>query len=339
MEVGLGADGWWAGRRVFVTGCTGLLGSWLSRALCDRGARLLGLSPEDPPADGAFRRFNLADRMALVKGEVTDADLLARAVSGHGTEYVFHLAAQSQVPAAQRDPAATFEINVRGTWLVLEAARRASPPPAVILASSMAVYGDRGDQPHEEDEALATRWSPYAASKACAELIGQSYGRTVGLPVCAARCSNLYGGGDTNPDRIVPGTIRSAMRGEAPVIRGDGRVQRDYLYVEDAVSGYLALAEKMERPGIAGQIFNFGSGRAVNVLDLVERILCVIGRGDLRPKVLGASSDDSQVTRVSAVKARDLLGWTAKVPLEAGLKATMDWYLAATTANSVTDPR
>jgi len=314
---------------VFVTGCSGLLGSWLCRALWDLGARVRGLAHGRPPAGGAFDRFDLAERIGLVVGDVTDAALLDRAMADLGGGCVFHLAAQSQVPAARRDPGATFETNVRGTWLVLEAARRGPTPAAVVLASSVAVYSDQRGQPHEEGEPLPAVASPYAASKACAELIGLSCHRAVGLPVGVARCSNLYGGGDTNMGRIVPGAIRAMLKGEPPVIRSDGRARRDYLYVEDAVRGYLALAEAMERPGVVGQIFNFGSGQVVSVLELVEMVLHLGGCDHLTPLVLGESSDEVPVSPVSAIRARRVLGWTPDVPLEVGLTATIDWHRTA----------
>jgi CDP-glucose 4,6-dehydratase len=275
--------------------------------------------------------------MQLVRGELTDSALLTGLLSAHAPEYVFHLAAQSQVRAARSEPAATFEINVRGTWLVLEAARRAARPPKVILASSTAVYGDAGQQPHEEDEPLSVRLPPYAASKVCMELVGQSYHRGSGLGVCAARCSNLYGGGDPNRERLVPSAVNAALRGEAPTVASDGRARRDYLYVEDAVRGYLALAEKMAQPGVAGQVFNLCSGRTFSTLDVVETVLRVAGRPDLSPRVLGESRDEAAEVRLSAAKARHHLGWAARVPLEEGLRTTIGWYEMASAAAEMAD--
>jgi CDP-glucose 4,6-dehydratase len=290
---------------------------------------VLGLLPGDPAAAGPFERFGLAGRVTLLRGEVGDAALLARAVAGLRDGCVFHLAAQSQAPAARQDPGATFEVNVRGTWQVLEAARRGPPLAAVVLASSAAVYGDRGEHPHEEEEALPVGGPPYAASKAAAEMVGLSYHPTAGLPVCAARCSNLFGGGDSNRGRIVPGTIEAILTGEAPVIRSDGQARRDYLYVEDAVGGYMALAEAMDRPGVAGQAFNLGREQVLSVVELVEAILRLGGRGDLRPRVLGEPSGEAPVCRVTAAKARRLAGWSPRFSLDEGLRATIDWHRTA----------
>lgn len=332
MEVERASSEWWQGRPVLVTGCHGLLGSWLCRALTERGARVRGLARGLPPAGGAFERFELAGRVEPVRGDVTDAALLGRAMAGLGGGRVFHLAAQSQVSAARLDPAATFETNVRGTWQVLEVARRNAPAAAVVLASTAAVYGDRGNEPHVEHEALPPVASAYAASKICAERIGASYHRTVGLPVVAARTTNLYGGGDTNAGRIVAGAIGALLSGEAPVIRSDGKARRDYLYVEDAVRGYLALAEAAEQPGVVGETFNLAGGQVSSVLEVVAAILRVGGRPDLRPRVLAETSDEIPVTRVSAAKARRVLSWTAEVPLDMGLRRTIAWQAAAAAA-------
>jgi CDP-glucose 4,6-dehydratase len=317
---------------VLVTGCTGLLGSWLCRSLGGRGARVRGLALGEPPAGGAFERFGLAGSVDVLEGELADAALLTRAASGLSAGCVFHLAAQSQHGAARRDPGATFEANVRGTWLLLEALRRGPRPAAVVLASSVAVYGDRGEEPHAEEEPLPVGGPPYGASKAAAEAVGLSYHHTVGLPVCVARCSNLYGGGDTNTERIVPGTVDALLKGEPPVIRSDGRARRDYLYVEDAVRGFLALAEAAEGRDVAGRVFNLGSGQVVSVLDLVEAILRRGGRDDIRPRVLGEPSDEMPVRRVSVARARGLLGWSPEFSLDRGLDATIDWHRTAACA-------
>ena len=328
VVLGRGGASFWAGRPVLVTGCTGLLGSWLSEGLVRRGARVSGLARGAPPPGGAFHRLGLEGRVAVAQGSVTDASLLEGLFAEHSPRVVFHLAGQSQVGRARRELAETFEVNVRGTWTVLEAARGTGRLPAVVLASSAAVYADRGDAAHEEEEPLAGQAAPYGASKACAEAVGFSYYSALGLPVSVARCANLYGGGDPNPGRIVPGALEAAHRGEAPVVRSDGRARRDYLHVEDAVEGYLALAEATERPDVAGQAFNLASGEVASTLALVEAILRACGRPDLAPRVLGEASDESQVVRLSTEKARCRLGWSARLPLEAGLAATVDWHRA-----------
>lgn len=315
----------WAGRTVFVTGCTGLLGCWLCRLLCDRGARVVGLARRILSESSPFHLFDLPERGIIVHGQVEDYDLLERVITEYEVEVVFHLAGQSQVSIARRLPRPTFETNIRGTWNVLEATRVAAQPIRVVIASSAAVYGESPELLYREDLPLRSLL-PYDVSKICSELLARTYHHTYQLAVCGIRCSNLYGGGDLNFNRIVPGTIRSVLQGEPPVIKGGGGVTRDYLYVEDAAKAYLALAEAMDQPGIAGEVFNFGSEQPVSVLDVVEMILRLMDRQDLVPEVLGQASGDIPVKLLSSLKAKQRLGWVEPVSLEIGLQKTIDWY-------------
>jgi len=238
---------------------------------------------------------------------------------------VFHLAAQTIVGTANRNPRSTFDTNVRGTWNVLEACRRVSTVKRVIVASSDKAYGDHGDEPYTEEAPLQGR-HPYDVSKSCADLIAQSYHASYGLPVCVTRCGNLFGGGDVNYSRIVPGTIRSALDGERPIVRSDGKFVRDYFYVRDAALAYVALAEQMHRSEVLGHAFNFSTDRPYTVLEVVERVLKATGREDLEPVILNEASNEIRKQTLSSGKARTLLGWSPLWDLDGALAETVDWY-------------
>jgi CDP-glucose 4,6-dehydratase len=316
---------WWAGRVALVTGCTGFLGCWLSRRLCDQGARVVGLARNPVPDAHPFELFGLRDRVKLVQGQVEDFGTLARVVAEEHVEVVFHLAGQSLVKEASANPRMAFEVNGRGTWNVLEAVRRDGRRARVVVASSGTVYGIPGEMPCTENTPLRGT-SPYDVSKVCAELVARSYHATYAIPVCVVRCGNLYGGGDLHLGRIVPGTIRALLSDERPVVRSDGRAIRDYLYVEDAARGYMILAEVADRLGIAGETFNLSGEPPVSVLKVVETILRLAGRTDLAPRVLGESSPENLVISLSALKAQKMLGWCPEAGLEAGLARTVAWY-------------
>jgi CDP-glucose 4,6-dehydratase len=314
----------WAGRTVLVTGCAGFLGRWLCGELCRRGADVAGL---DAPPPDAWRDAAPAGAGGFhgVSGSVEDYGVVRRLFEAYPVTTVFHLAAQSQLGAAARAPRETLDANARGTWNVLEAVREGGRAAPVILASSDAVYGRPCELPFREESPL-DGWHPYDVSKILAERAGRMYWRQYGVPVCALRMSNLYGGGDRNLGRIVPGTILAVRRGERPVIRGDGNAERDFLYVEDAVEGYLALAEAMHGSGIAGEAFNLSSGQAVSTRRLVETILEVMGRTDLQPEILNQPSNEPPVKYSAAGKAREIFGWSARTPLREGLRRTAAWY-------------
>jgi len=314
-------SGFWNGRPVFVTGCTGFLGSHLVGALKEQGAAVTGLVRDWAPRAGMLD--DCAD-ICLVHGSLEDYPLLERALNEYEIDTVFHVGAQAIVGTANRNPLSTFEANIRGTWNVLEACRRNPHVKRIIVASSDKAYGDQDVLPYNEDMPLRGR-HPYDVSKSCADLIAQAYYATYGLPVCITRCGNLFGEGDTNFSRIIPQTIRSIIMGETPVIRSDGTYIRDYFYVRDAVSAYMLLAEKMESGRLFGEAFNFSNEAQITVLELVRRILGIMG-SDLEPVILDQAAGEIRHQYLDASKARRLLGWKPKYSLDEGLKKTIDWY-------------
>lgn len=316
-------SGFWNGRPVFVTGCTGFLGSHLVKALKSRGAVVTGLVRDRVPSSGFFHDH--AD-INQVYGSLEDYALLERALNEYEIDTVFHVGAQAIVGTANRSPLSTFEANIRGTWHVLEACRRNPQVRRIIVASSDKAYGDQRVLPYNEDMPLQGR-HPYDVSKSCADLIAQAYRHTYGLPVCITRCGNLYGEGDTNFNRIIPQTIRSVLKGEAPVIRSDGTFIRDYFYVEDAVNAYLLLAEKMESRGLFGEAFNFSNEIQLTVLELVNKILALMG-SNLKPVILSQGEYEIRHQYLDATKARKLLEWTPRYSIDEGLKRTIAWYRA-----------
>jgi CDP-glucose 4,6-dehydratase len=317
-------DRFWAHRNVFVTGGSGFLGSWLVRVLLDNGARVVGLIRDQVPLSRLTTSGDI-DRITSIRGDVTDALLLERVLGEYEIETVFHLAAQAIVGVANHNPTATFETNIRGTWTLLEAARRSAGVKRIVVASSDKAYGDQDRLPYEESDSLRGS-HPYDVSKSCADLIASAYHQTYKLPVCVTRCGNLFGGGDLNFNRVIPGTIRSVLMNERPIIRSDGTYIRDYLYVLDAVHAYLLLAEKMEQPEIHGTAFNFSNETQVSVLQLVERILAAMGRNDLPPLVLDDVRAEIKHQYLSAGRARRVLGWQPRFTLDEGLRETIAWY-------------
>jgi CDP-glucose 4,6-dehydratase len=318
-------SGHWAGRPVLVTGATGFLGSHLVAALLSRGADVAIVRRDRRPPTPVVAAW--LDRVAIVEGDVTDSELVARVLEELAVETVFHLAAQTQVGVARRVPSATFASNIQGTWALLEAVRRSPGVRRVLVASSDKAYGPQPTLPY--DEAMPLRAvDPYDVSKACTELVCGSYAASYGTPVAITRCANLYGPGDRNWRRLVPGTLRSLLRGEPPLIRSDGSLVRDYLYVEDGVSGYLCLAEAMEgRPELAGEAFNFSAEQPLSVTELVERLQQAVGT-DLEPIVLDEASGEIPEQHLSARKARDQLGWSHAFSLERGLAEAVAYYRA-----------
>ncbi len=315
-------DPFWRERPTLVTGAGGLLGGWLVRRLHDAGARVIALV-----RPSAGERPALPPETTLVTGDVRDQALLERLIREHGVRTLMHLAAQAIVGVARRDPVATFETNIQGTWAALEACRRADDPPQVLLASSDKAYGEAARLPYVEDTPLLGR-QPYEASKACADLLGQCYAHTYGLALAITRCGNYYGGLDLHWNRIVPGTIRSVLRGERPVIRTDGLFVRDYFHVEDGAAASMLLAEELaRRPELRGEAFNFSYEAPLTSLDLVRRILALMG-SDLEPLVLGEPADEIRAQVLSAEKARRVLGWKPLHTLDDSLRQTIDWYRA-----------
>lgn len=318
------SDPLWRDRPVLVTGGGGLVGSWLVKRLLAAGADVVCLLRDRVP-QSELVRAGLLDRVKVVRGDVVDQALLERALGEYEIRTVFHLAAQTIVGIANRNPVSTFESNVRGTWSLLEACRRTPTVTEIVLASSDKAYGTHAVLPYDESSALQGR-HPYDASKSCADLVAQSYAETFGLPLVITRCGNFYGGGDLNWNRIVPGTIRAVLRGERPVIRSDGQYVRDYLYVEDGAAAYMLLAERLAADrSLAGEAFNFSTETPLTVLAIVERLLAVLG-SDLAPVVRNEASSEIRQQYLSAAKARERLGWKALFSLEQGLAATVGWY-------------
>jgi CDP-glucose 4,6-dehydratase len=318
------AAGFWRDRPTLVTGATGLLGGWLVRGLVDAGADVICLVRDWVP-QAQLTRAGLVDRVKIVYGDVRDQSLLERALGEYEVDTVMHLAAQTIVPIANRNPVSTFETNIGGTWALLEACRRSPRVRQIVIASSDKAYGDQEQLPYDEDTPLEGR-HPYDVSKSCADLIALSYAATFELPVSTTRCGNFYGGGDLNWNRIVPGTIRSVLRGERPVIRSDGSYVRDYFYVEDGAAAYMLLAERMAcDPALRGHAFNFSNETQVTVLELVERILRLMD-SPLMPDIRGEASHEIRHQYLSAGKARRLLGWSPSFDLDRGLARTIEWY-------------
>lgn len=314
----------WRDRPVLVTGASGLVGGAVVRLLLERGADVACLLRDWVP-DSELVRGGLLARARVVRGDVRDQALLERALGEHEARTVIHLAAQTTVPVANRNPVSTFESNVAGTWALLEACRRSPQVGQVVVASSDKAYGEHARLPYDEDAPLLAR-HPYDVSKACADLVAQSYAATWGLPVAISRCGNFYGPGDLNWNRLVPGTIRSLLRGERPVVRSDGRFVRDYFYVEDGAAAYMLLAEKLAADAsLRGEAFNFSNEVQVTVREVVDRILAMM-RSPLEPDVRNEVQREIRHQYLSAEKARQRLGWKPLFTLDEGLARTIEWY-------------
>ena len=314
----------WNDRRVLVTGATGLLGGWLVQRLVAQGADVVALVRDWVP-QSTLLSTDLMRHVTITRGDVRDQAVLERVMGEYEIDTVFHLAAQTIVGVANRNPVSTLDSNIRGTWALLEAARRSPLVKAIIIASSDKAYGDHDTLPYDERAALQGR-HPYDVSKSCADLISTMYATTYGLPVAITRCGNFYGGGDLNWNRLVPGTIRSALRGKRPVIRSDGSLIRDYFYVEDGAAAYMTLAEALHaRPELRGEAFNFSNELQVDVLTLARKILERVG-SSLDPDVRNDAAHEIQHQWLSAAKARRVLDWAPAFTLDEGLDRTIAWY-------------
>ena len=315
----------WTDRNVFVTGGAGLLGSWVVEELIDAGANVVLLIRDHTPKSRLYRK-GIIDRATTVSGEVEDHRLLERVLNEYQIDTVFHLAAQTIVSIASQSPLSTFETNIRGTWNLLEACRTTSWVNRVVIASSDKAYGEHENLPYSEDSPLLGKY-PYDVSKTCADLLSQAYASSFGLPVCVTRFGNLFGPGDRNFNRLIPGTIRSVLKDEAPIIRSNGKFSRDYIYVEDAAWAYVLLAEKMADGGdFAGEAFNFSYERPMTALEVVETILTRMDRPDLKPQVLGTTTNEIPHQYLDAGKATKALGWQPEFNFEIGLDRTIPWY-------------
>jgi CDP-glucose 4,6-dehydratase len=314
----------WRDRSVLVTGCTGLLGSWLVAELVLRGARVTGLVRDWVPKSRLYTE-DWHEKINIVRGCVQDLQTLKRAINEYEVDTVFHLAAQSIVGVGNRDPLETFETNIKGTWNLLEACRQIGGVSRVVVASSDKAYGDQLVLPYDETTPLQGE-HPYDVSKSCADLICRTYYVSYSVPVCITRCGNFYGGGDLNFNRIVPDTIRSTLRDKQVVIRSDGSYIRDYFYVKDGVLAYLHLAEQMDRREIWGEAFNFSNELQIPVLEMVRKILELMDKSHLEPIILNQAKNEIKHQYLSAEKARRLLHWKPQYSLEEGLREAIQWY-------------
>ena len=314
----------WLDRPVLVTGGTGLLGSWLVQRLAGTGADITCLVRDWVP-QSELVKSGLFSQVKVVRGDIRDIQVLDRILSEYEIDTVFHLAAQTIVTIANRNPLLTLESNIAGTWNLLEACRRNTKVKQIVVASSDKAYGDQKDLPYDENTPLQGQ-HPYDVSKSCADLISHMYAKSFEIPVCITRCGNFYGGGDLNWNRIIPGTVRSVLRGQAPIIRSDGKFIRDYFYVEDGANAYMVLAQQMAgKPELKGEAFNFSNELQVSVLDLVEKILKLM-KSDLQPLVLNEASNEIRHQYLSAAKARKKLDWKPLFTLDEGLDKTIEWY-------------
>lgn len=314
----------WQDRPTFVTGATGLVGSWLVRRLQQTGADVVCLVRDWVP-QSELVRAGLIESVKVVRGDVLDRQNLERTLGEYEIDTVIHLAAQTIVTIANRNPISTFETNIAGTWNLLEACRRNPKVRQVVVASSDKAYGDQEILPYNEKTPLQGK-HPYDVSKSAADLIASSYAASYNLPVAITRCGNFYGGGDLNWNRIIPGTIRSILRNQRPVIRSDGKYIRDYFYVEDGAAAYMRLAEQLAiRPEIRGQAYNFSNETPMTVSEIVKNILQAMG-SRLEPEIQNVVNNEIQRQYLSAQKARLELNWTPLFSFETGLQKTIDWY-------------
>jgi CDP-glucose 4,6-dehydratase len=314
----------WLDRPTFVTGGTGLVGSWLVQRLVEAGADVVCLVRDWVP-QSELVRSRLIEKVKVVRGDIRDQAMLERVLGEFEIDTVIHLAAQTIVTIANRNPVSTFESNIAGTWNLLEACRRSPKVKQVVMASSDKAYGDQENLPYDENTPLQGQ-HPYDVSKSCADLIAHTYAVSYGFPVAITRCGNFYGGGDLNWNRIIPGTIRSILRGQRPVIRSDGQFIRDYFYVEDGAAAYMLLAEQLAaRPELKGEAFNFSNEIQVTVSQIVEKILRLMNT-PLEPEIRNEASNEIRHQYLSADKARRLLGWAPMFTLDEALAKTITWY-------------
>jgi len=323
---GVEVSKFWLDRPTFVTGATGLLGGWLVKRLVDQGADVVCLVRDWIP-QCELVRTKLIEGVKIVRGDIRDRTLTERILGEFEINTVIHLAAQTIVTIANRNPVSTFETNIGGTWALLEACRRSPEVKQIVLASSDKAYGECEELPYDEETPLRGR-HPYDVSKSCADMIAQTYAVTYGLPVTITRCGNFYGGGDLNWNRIVPGTTRSVLRGHRPIIRSDGQYVRDYFYIEDGAVAYMLLAEKLAgNADLRGQAFNFSNETPVTVLELVGKILEAMG-SNIKADVRDEASNEIREQFLNSTKAKKLLGWQPLFTLEEGLQRTIEWYRA-----------
>jgi len=315
----------WKGRSIFITGAAGFVGSWLSEKLAGQGARITALVwPGDEEA--RWRPFLDFDGVEVVKGYVEDAAGIERILRDANADTVFHLAAINVNIGTSISPLAIFETNIRGTWSVLEACRLTPGVGRVVIASSREAEESRETQPSEAPQAPHRKRHPYRVSKMSAELVAHAYSDTYDMPVAISRSDNIYGGRDLNWNRLIPGTVRLLLNGEAPTLRSDGTLTRDYVYVDDMVNAYLSLAARAADPGVRGEVFHFATGIGTSVLAIITQLCELAGRPDLKPVILNQSTGERVNQERSTARERDLLGWTSRVDIREGLRSTVEWY-------------
>ncbi len=314
----------WKDKNVFVTGADGFIGSWLAKTLSENGAKVTIIT-RDIKKEPGYKLLGVSEKVNIVIGDITNFGLMRRVIAEYDIDSCFHLAAQALVQTATRSPLSTFESNIKGTWNILEACRLTETAQRIVVASSDKAYGIHEKLPYREDSPLHGLY-PYDASKACTDIIARSYFKSYGLPVSVTRNANVYGGGDINFSRIVPDTIRSVLTGKELLIRSDGTPERDYMYVKDAVSAYLTLAENLDRKEIRGEAFNFGTEKPISVKDLVVKIAQLSGKPEIKPKILGQARNEIDRQYLSTEKVKKFLGWSPKYSLDNGLREAIEWY-------------
>lgn len=314
---------YWEDKNIFITGADGFLGSWLTKGLVERKANVTVLLRDKVPSSPLFTS-GVINNVNIVNGDLVDYLLIERALNEYEIDTVFHVGAQTIVGTANRNPISTFKSNIEGTWNVLEAVRRSNNVKRLVIASSDKAYGSHDKLPYDEDTPLKGE-HPYDVSKSSADLISQAYFKTYGIPVAITRCENIYGGGDLNFNRLIPGTIKSIYLKQKPIIRSDGKFFRGYIYLEDAVMAYLMLAGNLDRNEIKGNTFNFGLGKPIKVLDVVNLIVKLM-KSKLQPVILNEASNEIREQYLSIDKAIKLLDWKPKYTLEEGLLKTINWY-------------
>lgn len=314
----------WEDKRVFVTGANGFLGSWLTEKLVEKKAKVVALIRDQIP-ESKLNTSGTIQKVTVVNGCLEDYEVIERALNEFEIETCFHLGAQTIVGTAERSPRSTFESNIKGTWNILEAARKIDTVKGLVLASSDKAYGSSDKLPYSEDDYLHGL-HPYDVSKTCSDLITQAYYNTYGLPAAITRCGNIYGGGDLNFSRIIPGTIKAAMLNENPVLRSDGTYLRDYIYAKDVADAYMLIAENIGKNDVKGQAFNIGTETPISVIELVNQVLGLCGKERLNPVIKNEASHEIKEQYLDCKKIRKILDWRYRYDLNVGLKETIQWY-------------
>jgi len=315
----------WFGKRVLITGGTGFIGSWLVKSLIKNGSKVTLLVRDLHPNVFFSLKQNQLFPKNIVIGDLSNYDLVTRIFNEYEIEACFHLAAQAIVGVANQSPLSTFTSNIKGTWNLLEAARNSKTLDRMIVASSDKAYGEPIEVPIPESHPLLAS-HPYDASKACEEILAKTYYHSYGLPIAISRCSNIYGGGDLNFSRIIPDIIRSILLDKQPIIRSDGKSIREYLYISDVISGYLSLGKNLSQKNVKGEAFNFGASNPISVIELVNKLLRITEKNNLKPKIMNKTSNEIKIQYLSSKKAKNILNWYPKTSLDDGLKQTFEWY-------------